>query len=495
MVKNEIEKIDFSNYKNLGSRSFYCLNGRSDYCFSSFSEAVQDLDISQRSINTNSVLSILMKNYIVGDDTLIKGVQRTPWLSKPSSNGGWQRFDPPLHDSLCFSAEEIATKLKDKLVDEAMGFLSGKRRIGLLLSGGMDSRIVAGIVKYLQEIKNYSGDVVAISWGVDESRDLEYSKLIAQKYGWEFVRFELTPEVLYKNISLAGKMGAEFSPIHLHAMDNVSKIDSLDGILAGSYGDSIGRGEYSGKKVNQLKPILETHHNYFNLLHNEIEKVSYDRLKSQLLEDEKHSIDRLSYGIREIEMQEHYMRRQLNPCMNVIDDRINLYQMFTDPAVYSFMWSLSLSSRNDDIYYYLLISLPGRLLDIPWARTGQVFPATSSTPLDNFSSTNNAYGSWLRKELREYIINEIKSGPIQELGIFNDKSLLMWLKNWSTKNSPKADRVDERISWLASLSIAIREYNISGDSYPQAIISDYLGVCKAFLYCKSYYLAKSVLNK
>lgn len=47
-------------------------------------------------------------------------------------------------------ANEIAQELKSRLLDEAIGYLQGKSQVGILLSGGMDSRMLAGVIRELQ---------------------------------------------------------------------------------------------------------------------------------------------------------------------------------------------------------------------------------------------------------------------------------------------------------------------------------------------------------
>ena len=58
---------------------------------------------------------------------------------------------------------------------------------------------------------------------------------IAQTFGWEYKHYPLTPEVLERNIILTAERGAEYSPVHLHCREDISKTKGLDGILAGTY--------------------------------------------------------------------------------------------------------------------------------------------------------------------------------------------------------------------------------------------------------------------
>src|SRR3989442_721563 len=57
--------------------------------------------------------------------------------------------------------------------------------------------------------------------------------------------------------------------------------------------------------------------------------------------------------------------------MSVINHFCSVYQMFTDPRVYSYMWSLHPSLCVDEVYAVLLGRLHPNLARLPWARTNR----------------------------------------------------------------------------------------------------------------------------
>lgn len=480
----------FDFYNSLGARSYYVEEGSVD-CFPSLAECV--VGTNTKEIDATAILSVLMKNYIVGSRTLIKGVNRTPWMSKLNRDGEWITSELPKHGMRILGPEAASEQLYKYLRDEIVEFIVAKKTIGILLSGGMDSRIVAGVVRQLQEEGIYSGDVVALTWGVSNSRDVLYAERIAVAFGWNFEKHELNPEGLARNIELTAERGAEYSPVHLHAMESISKINGLDGILAGSYGDSIGRGEYSGRRTDKLPDILSKHLNHFSLLLKSVEDQALKKIKDDLLVSRQFFPSRSEASYREVEMQMHYMRRQLNACMEVIDDKIPLYQVFGSPDTFGFMWSLDAKYRNDDVYEHLLHRLPAVLRDIPWARTGKKYNQNNLPKQDAFTSLNNNYGKWLRNDLREYVLGLINNGALQDLGIFNERSLNMWCNYWSKSNDPKADRLDEKMAWLASLSIFTMKYDVKsvGENHPFTL-ADSFSQIEAYLHTNLYHLALKI---
>jgi hypothetical protein len=70
----------------------------------------------------------------------------------------------------------------------------------------------------------------------------------------------------------------------------------------------------------------------------------------------------------------------LNPCMVVINDKTLLFQIFTIPKVFAYMWSLDVSVRNDKVYYYMLKKFPNKIPEVPWARTGERFMHDEDVP-------------------------------------------------------------------------------------------------------------------
>lgn len=408
------------------------------------------------SLDPISIFSIVSKNFILSNRTILNEVTKSEWCpSYDISASG-----VPAHSNIVLGLDQISDTFIDNCLDEIRSYLSGASTIGILLSGGMDSRIVAAFVALLQARGEFSGDVVALTWGNSDSRDVVYAERIANLFGWAFAHHKLSAETLYNNINTMADLGAETSPIHLHAMEQISNLNGIDLILAGSYGDSVGRGEYSGRKVGNLPGFFENDQNVFGLIRPRLET----KLKQQselILAKERLRVgcQREEQDWREIEMQMHYMHKQLNSCMALINNKIPVKQCFTHPNVYGFIWSLDKSLRTDCLYTEVLKKVSPRLLEIPWARNGKLYNS-NSVVLDSFSSTHNEYGRWLRHDLRDYVRELITDGAIFNLGVFNEQVLLSLVKNWSSSTSRKSDRLDEKFAWLASLSLCVKKYDV-----------------------------------
>lgn len=411
-------------------------------------------------LDQTALITKICLPFLIGDRTLIKGVSKVPWMSEYQDDGRWRAHYLPDHGNLIPNKSSFTIKLKEALLAEARDYIEGKNNIGILLSGGMDSRVLAGIVRELQLKERPEINVICLTWGDLSSRDVVYSQRIAQQFGWESVHYPLSPETLLRNIKFAGLHGAEFSAFHLHAMEDVSNTPNLDAILAGSYGDSVGRAEFSGSHLSKLKPILPKVLDKYGILNSSSLKVAKKDLRDDVI-DSSHLLQSTSLlRQREIEQEMHYMRRMLQACMQTMAIKTPVYQLFTDPNVFGLMWGLDPKVRNDDWYSLVLKQLPGELLNIPWARNGKLYHQQDKPAVDNLPKSYHQYGKWIRNDLKHEVLNRLNSDIIRGLSIFNDAGLDRLISNWEKASTRGTNRIDESVAWLCSLHDMIETYDI-----------------------------------
>lgn len=429
--------------------------------------------------------------YLLGNRTLLQGVQRAPWMAYPNVDGSWQDAPLPAHKRESPNPDRFVEELRLALLDEARAYVRGATTVGILLSGGMDSRIVAGVVRALQEEADNDFTVVGLTWGREESRDVVYAHRIVKRFGWDWYHFPITAETLSENISYMGRMGAEVSPLHLHAMPEVGRMDGLDVVLAGSYGDSVGRAEFSGRGLSRLRSILPKRLNRFGVLR--VHALADTQHKLGLDVAATPYLDLRTPALRrhEIEQEMHYMRRSLQTCMFSIARKKRFYQLFTAPTVFGRMWSLDPLLRTNEWYRRLLCRLPGDLLDIPWARTGCRFDQSAGGTPDEYSSSHHAYGPWLRGDLREEVLARVNSNQIRGLGVFNERGLDLVVRAWSRAHTVSTNSLDELISWLASLHDFLDLYQVEVEIPETALTwSDQLSAIWGGIYARLYIEAR-----
>lgn len=464
----------FKNYNYLGFHNPYYIQRESEFIIKADFESIYDVLEKEAEIDLCSVIGVLNRKFMLGDRTIIKEVRKVPWMARPAlDNSNWLYSTVPNHGERILPEEVVADELFTLIQKEIREYVAESKRVGVLLSGGMDSRIVAGTLDYLicsGKLKDIQ--VTALTWGIENSRDVVYAKQIAQSLNWNWKHYAVTAVDLMRNIEIAAVHGSEYSPVHLHAMPQIREEENIDCILAGSFGDSIGRGEYSGRKVINLRNIASRFKNVGYLINSK----PYQAYISDLFNDIQMYHDRFPqmklYQLYEQDYQIHYMRRMLNSCMSVINEKIPLYQVFTKPEVFGFMWSLSPEVRSDSVYNHLLGFLNSDLRKIPWSRTGLIYGATGKQ--DNFLRQHHKYYEMISGELLNDIKDIIFSSRLFELGIFNKNAINSVFKALSIGPKEDSDFYAERIIWLASLSKTIDRFEIVNNEKFTPSLIDYI---------------------
>ena len=419
-----------------------------------FVDAVKDCG-DKLTWDVSAIVSILSFDYSCGDRTLFKELRRSPWLSKIESDNSVSYEMPPEHNTLWLDKKEIASTLINLLTSEAQKVCQGREEIYLLLSGGLDSRIVAGILSKLYKKGLLSARPVAVTWGMENSRDVAYGRAAADMLGFDWQHVDLSLDTVKNNIEeMTLLSGGLVSPIHFHAMGwfkNVSK-DAL--VLAGSYGDSIGRAEYSGKNIlelDYLKPF-----NLFGLLRKDIFNVASKCLTNDLKQFHQRFGLKNKYILCEYEQQGHYMRGMIGHAMNVINDSCSLYQMFSDPEVYGCMWSIHPALRTNQIYAIAFEMLDYNLARLPWARTNRALSGPTSDASKLLRPEFHAYTQWISGPLFKMIDEYVDPDWFSRQIGFNKQAVdkLRYLVSGDPDGSSAFGRLPhEKWVWLASLRI------------------------------------------
>ena len=382
-----------------------------------FLEAVSDVDLPL-TFDVSSILSILRFGYCFGERTIFNEIKTQPWLSFVTDNKEPLVAEIPQHNFKWESTSIIAKKLIEKLLKEAEEVCRDKKQIILLLTGGLDSRIIAGILNRLYLEDKLPVKPRAITWGIEYSRDVEYAKKIAEILGWQWEHINLTKEDLYENtVKHSLEIGSSLLPIHLHKMQWFNKFDKNYLVIAGSYGDSIGRAEYSGKHLTELNYLKII--NPFGFIRNNVFKIASDGLENDLNSLYQRSTLKYRHVLNELVMQGFYMRRLINLAMTSISNNCTFYQMFTHPNVYSYMFSLHPCRRNNDVYANLLELLNPSLARLPWARTNRALKGKTMHVNINLKKNYHNYLEWGLSLLDERLGRFLDIEWFESTNIFN----------------------------------------------------------------------------
>jgi hypothetical protein len=417
----------------------------------SFIDAVCECQ-GKTSWDVSAILSILSFGYPCGDRTLVNEVRRRPWLSSIGSDNEPRLEEVPQHGRLWLSSSQIAKTLFELLCDEAIEVCRGRKEIYLLLSGGLDSRVVAGVLATLRDEGRIDVTPIGVTWGLEDSRDVYYARMTADILGFEWVHLGISPEDLLFNLEKeAISIGNMTSPVHLHRMQwfkNLAK-DAL--VLAGSYGDSIGRAEFSGHNVLELDYLRPA--DIYGLLRKDVLGLAFDGVMKDLKELHDRSPGQPKYVYCEHEMQGHYMRNMISHTMSIINNYCSVYQMFTNPKTYSYMWAIHPALRDDRIYAELFEQFNPRLARIPWARTNRALSGRTIGAKSGLRKKFHEYKYWAGETLFDKLSRYVDPDWFSETGIFRgDRIAKLTQEVYRTRNGESVfgSFPHEKWLWLAA---------------------------------------------
>jgi asparagine synthase (glutamine-hydrolysing) len=141
--------------------------------------------------------------------------------------------------------------------------------------------------------------------------------------------------------------------------------------------------------------------------------------------------------------------------MEVINDKTPLFQIFTSPKVFAYMWSLDVSVRNDKVYYYMLKKFSNKISEVPWARTGKRFMHDEDTP-DQHKKKHHNYTDIVQFELYDKILTYVieNKGYLSYINIDAFKVIMQEIKYFPKHNFDYL----ELICWMVSYTKFIKTY-------------------------------------
>lgn len=220
---------------------YYCLYRGELYGATKFNLLIESLPGDyKKQLNIPAAIAFLRTNSMLGEDTLIEGIYRVPYgcelvFDKIKKTIEIKRYWTLPGDITC-QPEKQALRNLFEAFDESIGHIANNfNRIGMHLSGGMDSRQILGALLNRQHT-----NLTVFTYGVPESLDCVIASKLAHKqrleqhyYKWEGVK--LFKQNFELQMHLTDGMQALF---HGHGIDIHDKEkDLVDVIIYGHFLD------------------------------------------------------------------------------------------------------------------------------------------------------------------------------------------------------------------------------------------------------------------
>jgi hypothetical protein len=353
-------------------------------------------------------------------------VRRIPWLDATAISPA--QVEPSALDSYGRVIEtpgRAAQELIRRLRRELEASFKRARRVTLLLSGGLDSRLSSAVLVGLARKGRVTDDIRAVSWGTPESRDRYYASQVARRLGIQWIPIDLRPADLAGNIRLSGlRLGAMVSPVHLHAIGAVSKLDWQHGdkILVSTLGNGVGRGTYLYRHVTYTRPIEPD--DWLCLLRRDIRPYALGSLAHDLAEFRR----RLrtwprAAAVHECEMLAHYLSGLLLPVFDLLRAKAPVHQAMADPDTYGFLWSLSPFLRSGSMYREAVRLSGEGMADVPYALTNRPLRRLARPQQNGLSPFVHRYPHWISHEIAGVVEEALDGDWFDATGVFDGAAI------------------------------------------------------------------------
>lgn len=179
----------------LGIKPLYIARGDGLFAFASEPKALLELPGFSRSINQHGLVTFLLYGYVIGKESIWRGIERLPpgqWLvlavdSGEEQRGTYWKLEDRIQPCSLQDADERLEELFSRIVAD---HLIADVPVGILLSGGLDSGLIAAhAARSHPETKSYSMGFA--DW---EQNELEQARSIARHVGLQNASYLLGKE-------------------------------------------------------------------------------------------------------------------------------------------------------------------------------------------------------------------------------------------------------------------------------------------------------------
>jgi len=168
------------------SRAFYCCEGGDGVLFANSLAAILSHPAVQTSVREEAVLQFLVIGQLMGRDTYYPNIHHLPPASVVrfgAATGSQQYWQPEFDADPTEPLEDSARRMADVIRTAIAAATTGDSRDGLMLSGGMDSRVIAAAA---------SRPMACLTMHAVEAIELDLARQVAETLGHEhvFVRLD-----------------------------------------------------------------------------------------------------------------------------------------------------------------------------------------------------------------------------------------------------------------------------------------------------------------
>jgi len=180
----------------IGTRPFYYTLNNGCLIFASEVKAILEDETFKRIVNDEAIFDFFMRGYLLGNKTLFQGIMLLPPASimichnnEISIEEYWElRFQ---EDPETFSEDYYIETLGKLFLQAIKRQMSTKHRLGVSLSGGIDSRTIVASMRR----NNANLDFITLTFGENERcDDAKFAYAVSKRIGVKNYFFKLSPD-------------------------------------------------------------------------------------------------------------------------------------------------------------------------------------------------------------------------------------------------------------------------------------------------------------
>lgn len=344
-----------------GMRMLYWYHHNGLFAWASEVKGLLAIDKVDRSIDSTSLPCFMNLGYLLGEHTWFKHIR----LIKPAnilehdidSGTVSQRYYWTWGEinSSKLSFDEAVDSLYETFTESVRRRFDPNERIGIALSGGLDSRAIFAAVNHLYP--NYEG--YAYTFGIPNCDDIRIAQQVASRSNWRHEEFHFSSHNWFQpRKEMVWNTDGMMDIMHMHGSEFLGRIaEKMDVNLNGYAGDVVAGGGWVGVYPKNIRANSYT-----------LKKIYKEYVQLADLQDAYFDIEDVEPGLLASRVRRFTNMGTVNGLV-MIDQR----KPFFDNKVIEWAYSVSSDYRVANRVYSVMLQryFPKYFKDIPWQKTGK----------------------------------------------------------------------------------------------------------------------------
>lgn len=377
--EKEFEKLTLINDRCGFKRFYYCQLPDSLVFASEYKAICVVPDFSNR-LNEQALADLMYLGFILKDRTLFENINLLPAASvltychgRLSTEKYWDYQFFQTGESI-LSEEEYMWLFAKKLQEAVNRRISGQKKIILPISGGLDSRTMAGMLWK----SGFKGTVQAFSHGHRHCYDVKFGRKIAKRLGFNHTFLPFSGDYLAKYANKLVRLtegNISCFAAYLMVCHDFININEADAVLTGFIGDVLTgtnvRKKLKGKTDEEIiRATFEIPLGHLEILSKCLKRRVYERVVNVTINDLKVDLPDPFYKAQYLTLSQR-QRRYMALNLFCLEPLVGVIAPFIDNEFMDFILKVPLDFLEEQsLYKKMIVKYLPEVARIPHTETG-----------------------------------------------------------------------------------------------------------------------------